>query len=239
MSSADMISPENSSRAVAWTPIRRGRIHVPAPVSGTRPRCTNTQPNRARGVAMRTSHIDVNSAPMPIAGPSMAHTIGFGHAISGDAARARRAPPPLRWSVGVSCRSDRSVPAQNAPGTPVRISARAPSSAAPSSRASHSSPSMAYVIAFFFSGRSIVIVPMPSRRRVGDETHAADGRRPPSCPSTGPIGPDGRTAGQIRRRSLAHAVSWWRLLSCSLRSTADTWVSIVFTDRCRRLAISL
>ena len=44
---------------------------------------------------------------------------------------------------------------------------------------------------------------------------------------------------QISRRSLAHAVSWWRLESCSLRSTAETWDSIVFTDRCSRLATSL
>jgi hypothetical protein len=157
-----MISPENSSRAVACTPMRRGRIHVPAPVSGTRPRCTNTQPNFERAVAMRTSHIDVNSAPIPMAGPSIAHTIGLGHAINGDAGRAARAPPRPRWSSGVLCRSDRSVPAQKAPGTPVRISARAWSSAAPSSRASQSSLSMANVMAFFFSGRSMVMVPMPS-----------------------------------------------------------------------------
>ena len=52
--------------------------------------------------------------------------------------------------------------------------------------------------------------------------------------------PGGVVAGdQISRRSLAHAVSWWRLESCSLRRTADTWVSIVFTDRWRRLATSL
>jgi hypothetical protein len=48
-----------------------------------------------------------------------------------------------------------------------------------------------------------------------------------------------RRRDQIRRRSLAQAVSWWRLDSCSLRSTAETWVSIVFTDRCNRVAISL
>ena len=34
-----------------------------------------------------------------------------------------------------------------------------------------------------------------------------------------------------RRRSAAHAVSSWRFESCSLRSTAETWVSTVFTDR--------
>ena len=45
--------------------------------------------------------------------------------------------------------------------------------------------------------------------------------------------PTDRT-GQTRRRSLAQAVSWWRLDSCSLRSTADTWVSTVFTDSTSR-----
>ena len=44
---------------------------------------------------------------------------------------------------------------------------------------------------------------------------------------------------QIRRRSLAQAVSWWRLESCSLRSTAETCDSIVFTERWRRWATSL
>ena len=40
-------------------------------------------------------------------------------------------------------------------------------------------------------------------------------------------------------RSVAHRVSSWRLDSCSLRSTAETWVSTVFTDSVRRRAISL
>ena len=50
--------------------------------------------------------------------------------------------------------------------------------------------------------------------------------------------PNDRTV-QMRRRSLAQTVSWWRLESWSLRSTADTWVSIVFTDRHSRDATSL
>src|ERR1035438_2971641 len=32
---------------------------------------------------------------------------------------------------------------------------------------------------------------------------------------------------QIRRRSVAHLVSWWRVESWSLRNTADTWLSTV------------
>ena len=41
------------------------------------------------------------------------------------------------------------------------------------------------------------------------------------------------------RRSVAQRVSSWRLLSWSLRSTADTWVSTVFTDSDSWRAISL
>lgn len=41
------------------------------------------------------------------------------------------------------------------------------------------------------------------------------------------------------RRSTAQRVSSWRLDSCSLRSTDETCVSTVFTDRCRRSATSL
>ena len=44
---------------------------------------------------------------------------------------------------------------------------------------------------------------------------------------------------QISRRSAAQRVSSCRLESCSLRRTAETWLSTVFTDRCRRAAISL
>ena len=45
--------------------------------------------------------------------------------------------------------------------------------------------------------------------------------------------------GQTIRRSVAQRVSSWRLLSWSLRSTADTWVSTVFTDSESCRAISL
>src|SRR5205823_9169413 len=44
---------------------------------------------------------------------------------------------------------------------------------------------------------------------------------------------------QVRRRSAAQRVSSWRLESCSLRSTAETWVSTVLTEISRRRAISL
>ena len=44
---------------------------------------------------------------------------------------------------------------------------------------------------------------------------------------------------QIRRRSAAQRVSSWRLESWSLRRTAETWLSTVFTERWSRAAISL
>ncbi len=44
---------------------------------------------------------------------------------------------------------------------------------------------------------------------------------------------------QTRRRSVAHRLSWWRLVSCSLRNTADAWVSTVFTEMVSWRAISL
>ena len=81
-------------------------------------------------------------------------------------------------------------------------------------------------------------VVVPGTIRTGDsivtvhEPASADGRRLTARPRS-------RAIAQISRRSLAHAVSWWRLDSCSLRSTAETCVSIVFTERCRRPAISL
>jgi hypothetical protein len=52
---------------------------------------------------------------------------------------------------------------------------------------------------------------------------------PPQAPAT---------AGRrwISRRRAAHRVSSLWFESCSLRSTAETCVSTVFTDRCRRLA---
>ncbi len=63
-------------------------------------------------------------------------------------------------SVGVESRSDRSVPAQNDPGTPVRISTEVDGSSPAAAIVSMKSFNTAYVIAFFFSGRSMVIVPI-------------------------------------------------------------------------------
>lgn len=46
-------------------------------------------------------------------------------------------------------------------------------------------------------------------------------------------------AGSDHPAVIAQWVSSWRLGSCSSQNTAETWVSTVFTERCRRAAISL
>ena len=59
-------------------------------------------------------------------------------------------------------------------------------------------------------------------------------RRPP------PVLPHGAVTAtvQFRRRSFAQRVSSWRVDSCSLRRTADTWDSTVLTEMARSRAIS-
>jgi Aromatic amino acid lyase len=73
----------------------------------------------------------------------------------------------------------------------------------------------------------------PSRRQRSRST-----RRPTSPPAPARAEHPIQEAIQSRRRSVTQAVSSWRLDSCSLRSTADTWVSIVFTERCNCVATS-
>jgi hypothetical protein len=142
----------------------RGSRNVPAPVSDTSPRNTKTHPNFARVDAMRTSHCVANSAPMPIAGPSTAAMTGFGQAtIWNTRGPSGVAPRTPRWSSGVSLRSDRSVPAQNDPPVPSMMTARTASSCPARCTAAKKSAFMAYVMAFRFSGRSMMTCAMPSR----------------------------------------------------------------------------
>ncbi len=61
----------------------------------------------------------------------------------------------------------------------------------------------------------------------------------PSCPTFMKVGQVGVGAGQSRRRAVAQAVSSWRLESWSLRSTAETCVSTVFTEMKSSAATSL
>ena len=78
---------------------------------------------------------------------------------------------------------------------------------------------------------------LPAHRRPGDAAH--DGRRPvvgPRAPRPSADAAD--AAPQTMRRSVAQRVSWCRFDSCSLRSTDETCVSTVFTDRCSSPAIS-
>ena len=64
-------------------------------------------------------------------------------------------------------------------------------------------------------------------------------RKPNGQLSTRRAGAASASARQIIRRSAAQRVSSWRLESCSLRSTLETWLSTVLTERCRLAAISL
>ncbi len=83
-----------------------------------------------------------------------------------------------------------------------------------------------------------------AHRRPRDHRH-----RPaplPRQPHLNPVGPGHRVGqrwcrgiGQRRRRPRAQAVSSWRELSCSLRSTELTWVSTVLTEMKSSLATSL
>ena len=81
-------------------------------------------------------------------------------------------------------------------------------------------------------GRGSVSAPVPEdagRAQAGAAVAGEEGRlQVTSC-----------YLAQISRRSAAQRVSSCRLESCSFRSTAETWLSTVFTDRCRRDAISL
>ena len=50
---------------------------------------------------------------------------------------------------------------------------------------------------------------------------------------------DAPRSAQTSRCWVAQRVSSWRVESWSLRSTLETWLSTVFTERCSRAAISL
>ena len=133
---------------------------MPAPVSGTSPRWTKFHPNRAFVEASRRSHCDVNSAPIPTAGPSTAQIVGFGHCTIGHhwscSSALPRRPRDLtrdRREVGeVGAGTER---AGHALMTTTAVDVSSPASPT----ASRKSPSIAYVIALRFAGRSIVIVP--------------------------------------------------------------------------------
>lgn len=87
---------------------------------------------------------------------------GFGHEASGhQTSEASASPRTGRVSPGIVLRSARSVPAQKAPPVPVTISTRHSSSSPARPTVVMKSASIAKVIALRFSGRSMVIVPMP------------------------------------------------------------------------------
>ena len=78
----------------------------------------------------------------------------IGHHLPLSSAEPRRP----RFSPGMEDRSDRSVPAQKAPPVPFRTTTSASSSSPARANAAIKSLSIAKLIAFFFSGRFIVMV---------------------------------------------------------------------------------
>ena len=87
------------------------------PASGTSPRSTKGVRNTVRGVAKVRSQCRLIVVPMPTAMPSTPETIGFlrpGPAPAGNPRPPRRRSPP----VAIAMKSARSLPDENAPGTP-------------------------------------------------------------------------------------------------------------------------
>ena len=67
------------------------------------------------------------------------------------------------------------------------------------------------------------------------------GRPPQLAAAPGPssVAASGRRAYSTQPLCTAQRLSSWRLESCSLRSTAETWASTVFAEMPSRSAISL
>ena len=134
------------------------------PGIGTSPRRTKIQEKRALVEAILMSASVASSTPRPAAGPSMAAITGLLQSLRYHCLPFRnssRSPPGSSMSTSRS--SVRSVPAQNWPGTAVRMTTRTSGSASASAVRSIKALYMAYDSAFRFSGRSMVIVAMPSR----------------------------------------------------------------------------
>ena len=89
--------------------------------------------------------------------------------------------------------------------------------------------------AFGYRPLELVVVRGSQPVRAFEQLRHAPRIAPGTCDCV--LGPP--VASQTSRRSAAQRVSSWRLDSWSLRSTAETCVSTVFTEMCRRSAISL
>ena len=128
--SARIGSPSSTRRSALARPTWRGSSHVPAPVSGTRPRCTKFQPKRGPGRWRCASRSATSSStPMPTAAPSTAAMNGFGdRTIGHHHPCGSMSAHQSSWAGPISPGSARSVPAQNTPPAPVRTTARTSSS---------------------------------------------------------------------------------------------------------------
>src|SRR5690625_2828636 len=129
-----------------------------------RPSPTSGRPRRAPSAAMRRSHASATSRPPPKAKPFTAAIVG-----TGSAARAlrtswpeRAASRPANASLPRRVNSLMSAPATKARPEPVRMSAFTASAPATTSSASPNSSIRSAFSALRTSGRSKVMVAMPS-----------------------------------------------------------------------------
>lgn len=94
-------------------------------------------------------------------------------------------------------------------------------------------------LAAWFSRRTDGLNPMSgSWSRTPDRPEGALPRGP-TVPATRLREPDCDPNAQIRRRSVAHLVSWCRVDNWSFRSTDETWLSTVLVEISSSRAISL
>src|SRR5215472_16430383 len=129
--------------------------------SGIRPRLTNGVEKYASEPATTKSQWNSMVVPTPTATPLTAATIGLLQRTSAGRKRSagRLRPPELSTALR---KSARSLPAENAPGTPAISTQRTESSAFAPSSAAVIASYMPSVSAFFLSGRFIRMVRMPS-----------------------------------------------------------------------------
>src|SRR5262249_31675288 len=148
-----------NSNARRW-PIRRGASRLEA-ASGIRPRLTNGVEKNASEPATTKSQWNSIVVPTPTATPLTAATIGLLQrtSVGRKSSAGRLRPPELSAALR---KSARSLPAENAPGTPAISTQRTESSAFAPSSAAVIASYMASVSAFFLSGRFIRTVRMPS-----------------------------------------------------------------------------
>src|SRR5262245_38041931 len=148
-----------NSNARRW-PIRRGASRLEA-ASGIRPRLTNGVEKNASEPATTKSQWNSIVVPTPTATPLTAATIGLLQrtSVGRKSSAGRLRPPELSAALR---KSARSLPAENAPGTPAISTQRTESSAFAPSSAAVIASYMASVSAFFLSGRFIRMVRMPS-----------------------------------------------------------------------------